>query len=60
MYLNSSNHPVSPRNNHAVGVEYVDDIEGRAKGNSMSAISYASRLIVISAGAFGSPAILER
>ena len=50
----------SPRNNRAVGVEHIDDIEGRAKGKPTSATSYASRLIVLSAGAFGSPAILER
>lgn len=38
----------------------MDDQEGRAKGNPGISVSYASRLVVISAGAFGSPAILER
>lgn len=44
----------------AVGVEYMDDIGGRVNGKPITTVSYASRLVVLSAGAFGSPAILER
>ena len=44
----------------AVGIEYVDDTIGRAKGTTEPVVAWASRL-VLSAGAFGSPAnILER
>ena len=46
--------------NHAVGIEYVDDTIGRAKGTTELLVARASRLVVLSAGAFGSPAILER
>ncbi|KAJ3514907.1 hypothetical protein NLJ89_g2088 [Agrocybe chaxingu] len=46
--------------NRAVGVEHVDDVVGRSKCVPESRISKASRLVVLSAGAFGSPAILER
>ena len=45
---------------HAVGIEYVDDTIGRAKGTTDLLVARASRLVVLSAGAFGSPAILER
>ena len=45
---------------HAVGIEYVDDTIGRAKGTTEPLVARASRLVVLSAGAFGSPAILER
>ena len=44
----------------AVGIEYVDDTIGRAKGITEPSIARASRLVVLSAGAFGSPATLER
>ncbi|TFK69860.1 alcohol oxidase [Pluteus cervinus] len=44
----------------AVGVEYVDDKVGRAKGTPENHVVYASKLVVVSAGAFGSAAILER
>ena len=44
----------------AVEIEYVDDTIGRAKGATEPLIARASRLVVLSAGAFGSPAILER
>ncbi|KAF4617514.1 hypothetical protein D9613_005759 [Agrocybe pediades] len=44
----------------AVGVEYVNDVVGRAKGVVEPTIIKASRLVVLSAGSFGSPAILER
>ncbi|KAF8075818.1 GMC oxidoreductase-domain-containing protein [Lyophyllum atratum] len=47
--------------NRAVGVEHVGDVVGRVKGaQEEPSVSYASRLVVVSAGAFGSPAILER
>ena len=48
------------RDTRAVGIEYVDDTIGRAKGVTEPVIARASRLVVLSAGAFGSPAILER
>ncbi|TFK74193.1 alcohol oxidase [Pluteus cervinus] len=48
------------QNNIAVGVEYVDDTIGRAKGTPQLKTVYASRLVVVAAGAFGSPAVLER
>ena len=48
------------RGTHAVGIEYVDDTIGRAKGTTKPVVALASRLVVVSAGAFGSPAILER
>ncbi|PPQ69188.1 hypothetical protein CVT25_006966 [Psilocybe cyanescens] len=44
----------------AVGVEYVDDKIGRAKGAAKPIAVEAARLVVLSSGAFGSPAILER
>lgn len=44
------------RDHRAVGVEYADASEHGAKVNSV----YAKRLVVVSAGAFGSPAILQR
>jgi alcohol oxidase len=45
------------RNNRAVGVEYIKDTHG-----DVHTVSYAhaSRLVVVAAGAFGSPTILER
>ncbi|KAF9004051.1 GMC oxidoreductase-domain-containing protein [Cyathus striatus] len=46
--------------NKAVGVEYVDDIVGDGTGRTRTSVVHASRLVVVSAGAFGSPAILER
>ncbi|KAF8813022.1 alcohol oxidase [Phlegmacium glaucopus] len=44
----------------AVGIEYVDDTIGRAKGTTEPLVARASRLVVLSAGAFGSPSVLER
>lgn len=41
-------------------MEYIDDEAGRAKGITKPIIVKASRLVVLSAGAFGTPAILER
>ena len=46
--------------NKAVGVEYVGDKIGRAKGEQEPSVARASRLVIVSAGAFGSPSILER
>ena len=48
------------RGDRAVGIEYVDDTVGRSGGATMPIVARASRLVVLSAGAFGSPAILER
>jgi choline dehydrogenase-like flavoprotein len=48
------------RGTRAVGIEYVDDTIGRAKGTTEPFVARASRLVVLSAGAFGSPSVLER
>ncbi|KAJ3882837.1 GMC oxidoreductase-domain-containing protein [Lentinula edodes] len=48
------------RNNCAIGVEYVAREDFNGKSLSQPRITYASRLVVLSSGAFGSPAILER
>ena len=48
------------RGTRAVGIECVDDTIGRAKGTTEPLVARASRLVVLSAGAFGSPSILER
>ena len=48
------------RDTRAVGIEYIDDTIGRAKGITEPLVARASRLVVLSAGAFGSPSILER
>ncbi|KAL0579314.1 hypothetical protein V5O48_002712 [Marasmius crinis-equi] len=44
----------------AVGVEYADDRTGRSQHDAPVFKALASRLVVVSGGAFGSPAILER
>jgi len=44
------------RNGRAVGVEYIKENDETASG----IVVKASRLVVVSAGAFGSPTILER
>ncbi len=44
------------RDHRAIGVEYADATEHGSKVNSV----YAKSLVVVSAGAFGSPAILQR
>ncbi|KAF8997719.1 GMC oxidoreductase-domain-containing protein [Cyathus striatus] len=46
--------------NRAVGVEYVNDIISNPDSDRSIFVARASRLVVVSAGAFGSPAILER
>jgi alcohol oxidase len=48
------------RNHRAVGVEYTNDPVTNPDGGSEVHITLASKLVVVSAGAFGSPAILER
>ena len=48
------------RGDRAVGIEYVSDTAGRKGGTTTPIVARASRLVVVSAGAFGSPAILER
>lgn len=45
------------RDGRAVGVEYINDSQGDAHTLSYAG---ASRLVVVSAGAFGSPTILQR
>jgi len=50
---------IPSRNGRAVGVEYINEGNGTSS-YSPSRIVKASRLVVIAAGAFGSPAILER
>ena len=59
-YLISSFLLVPSRNCRAVGVEYISEGNGKSSYPPSSIIVKASRLVVISAGAFGSPAILER
>ncbi|KNZ75224.1 Alcohol oxidase [Termitomyces sp. J132] len=44
----------------AVGVEHVSDLGRHSKDLHESTVSYASKLVIVSAGTFGSPAILER
>ena len=48
------------RGTRAVGIEYVDDTIGRTKGTDETLLAQESRLVVLSAGAFGSPSVLER
>ena len=48
------------RDTRAVGIEYVDDTIERRKDTTEPFVARASRLVVLSAGAFGSAAILER
>jgi len=48
------------RDKRAIGVEFTSDPVSCPGADSSSSILRASKLVVISAGAFGSPAILER
>ena len=60
-YLNSSFSLILSRNGRALGVEYISEGEaGTPSHPPISLVVKASRLVVVSAGAFGSPAILER
>ena len=47
------------RNGRAVGVEYISEGNGTSCPTSRIVVQ-ASQLVVVAAGAFGSPAILER
>jgi alcohol oxidase len=51
--------PIS-RNGRAVGVEYVNDTVMDPDADQTIHLVRASKLVVVSAGAFGSPTILER
>lgn len=48
------------RDNRAVGVEYILNPRFNPDASTDTKIVRAKRLVVISSGAFGSPAILER
>jgi alcohol oxidase len=48
------------RDQRAVGLEYRNDPRTNPDGDSGIHVIRASRMVVVSAGAFGSPAILER
>ena len=50
----------SIRGARAVGVEYVNDPVTNPEGDSHVRVVRATKLVVVSAGAFGSPEILER
>ncbi|KAH7926097.1 alcohol oxidase [Leucogyrophana mollusca] len=47
-------------NNRAVGIEYTNDTVSLPNGDQALHTTRATRLVVLSAGAFGSPTILER
>ena len=48
------------RDRRAVGVEYVENPRIHSNTNCEISVARAKRLVVISAGSFGSPCILER
>ncbi|KAJ3882839.1 hypothetical protein F5051DRAFT_489941 [Lentinula edodes] len=48
------------KDNRAIGVEYIAHEDLNVESRLPPRIAYASRLVVLSSGAFGSPAILER
>jgi alcohol oxidase len=48
------------RDKRAVGVEFTNDPVSCPDADQSSSIVRASKLVVVSGGAFGSPAILER
>ena len=50
----------SHRGTRAVGVEYTNDIISKPNSNQALVTAKATKLVVVSAGAFGSPTILER
>ena len=50
----------SNRDGHAVGVEFLPNARIRPDEDKSVRVVRARKLIVVSAGAFGSPAILER
>ncbi|CCM03415.1 uncharacterized protein FIBRA_05546 [Fibroporia radiculosa] len=47
-------------NNHAVGVEFLPNQNVQPNNMTSLAVAQARKLVVLSSGAFGSPAILER
>ena len=51
---------IEPRDGRAVGVEYVSDTVMDPDADQRVFFVRASKLVVLSAGAFGSPTILER
>jgi alcohol oxidase len=51
---------LNERDKRAVGVEFTSDPVSCPDAGQSSSIVRASKLVVVSAGAFGSPAILER
>ncbi|KDQ24410.1 hypothetical protein PLEOSDRAFT_1067243 [Pleurotus ostreatus PC15] len=53
---NAAVHRIIIKEHRAIGVEYADSSDHSSKLNSV----YAKKLVVVSAGAFGSPAILQR
>ena len=48
------------RGKRAVGVEYVENPRLNDKASDKVSVARATRLVVVSAGTFGSPGILER
>ncbi|KAF9004053.1 GMC oxidoreductase-domain-containing protein [Cyathus striatus] len=44
----------------AIGVEYIEEVENTENGVASVSIARASKMVLISAGAFGSSSILER
>jgi len=50
----------SRRGTRAVGVEYTNDIISKPDADQTLVTVKASKLVIVSAGAFGSPTILER
>lgn len=48
------------RDGRASGVEYTNDLTLNSSADRTVHVAKATRLVVVSAGAFGSPAILER
>lgn len=48
------------RGNKAIGVEYTNDIISKPDSDQTLVTAKASKLVCVAAGAFGSPAILER
>ena len=54
------NEPTCCRHDRAVGVEYVKDIVTDPAADQTKYVALASKLVVVSAGTFGSPTILER
>lgn len=48
------------RGTRASGVEYINDIISNPESDQTPIIAKASKLVIVAAGTFGSPAILER